>query len=147
MKNVKLLLAGVLIAGLSFTSCSKDDDNSSSTDGNIVGKWTPTKTVTSVSNQEVEAEYTSNEPGCEKDFTEFVEGGVLKDVIYYKNSSEVCTQDADATSTWSKTGTSLTIDGDTYEVTRLTGSELRFKSTVTTPGQTLTVTEYYNKVN
>jgi len=147
MKTIKLYLAAVLIAGLSFTSCSDDDDNGPSTGGEIVGKWTPTKTVTSVNNADVESDYTGNEPGCPKDFSEFVTGGVLRDVIYFKNTAEVCTEDADNTSAWTKTGTTLTIDGTTYEITRLTGSELRYKSTVSTGGATLTVTEYFSKVN
>ena len=97
--------------------------------------------------QESTEDYTFNEPGCDKDFTVFVAGGVLKDVIYYKNSTQTCTQDADATSTWSKNGTNLIIDGVNYEITRLDGSELRFKSSVSTAGVTLVVTEYFNKVN
>ncbi len=148
MKKIKFYLAAVLIAGLSFTSCSDDDDNGSSTDGEIVAKWTPTRTVNTVNNVEVSStDYTFNEPGCEKDFTQFLAGGVLNDVIYYKNAAEVCTQDADVTGTWTKSGNTLVIDDANYEITRLTGSELVYKSTVTTSGATLVVTEYFSKVN
>ncbi len=146
MKSIKLMLATALLAGFSFTSCS-DDDGGSSTGGNIVGKWTPTKTVTSVNGRNDSKNYADNEPGCDKDYTEFVTGGQVKEVVFFKNASSVCTEDAQTGSTWSKADTTLIINSQSYEITRLTGSELTIKSTVTTGGATLSVTEYYNRVN
>ena len=146
MKSIKVMLAAVLVAGLSFTSCSSDDDGPS-TGGNIVGKWTPTRTVTSVNGRNESKNYADNEPGCEKDYTEFVTGGQLRDVIYFKNASNACTEDADTDSTWSKAETTLIIDTQSYEIIRLTGSELQIKSTASAGGATLTVTEYFTRVN
>lgn len=146
MKQIKVLLAAVIITAFS-ASCSSDD-NGDSTSGNIMAKWTPTKTVTSLNgNNQDPANYSGNEAGCDKDYTEFLTGGVVKDVVFYHNAAEACTEDADASSTWSKNGNTLVIDGDSYEITKLTGSELRYKSTVQTGGATLTVTEYFTKVN
>ncbi|HEU0137942.1 MAG TPA: lipocalin family protein, partial [Flavobacterium sp.] len=124
MKSIKLFLAVVIASAFTMTSCSNDDDAGISTDGNIVGTWNYNRTITNLNGQETSQEYTSHEPGCEKDFQEFVAGGVFRDVVIYKNASNVCTEDAES-GTWTKSGNTLTLTGNeagTYQIIRLDGS-------------------------
>ncbi|MGK4568911.1 hypothetical protein [Flavobacterium sp. 3HN19-14] len=86
MKNFKVLLAGILLTGLSLSSCSSDDDNSA-TSASIVGKWTPTKTVSKVNGQTaLNNPYEGNEAGCDKDFIEFTQAGALNNTVYFHNA-------------------------------------------------------------
>ena len=150
MKTIKVYLAAVLIAGLSLTSCS-DDDNGSSTGGEIMAKWTPIKTVYKISGQEVTVDYTDNEPTCDKDYIEFATGNVLNDVVYYKDASNVCTADANDPTTYTKADDDLTINGGeysgTYDITRLNGSELRFSREDNEGGINTVTTYHFSKVN
>ena len=146
MKSIKVMLAAVLVAGLSFTSCSSDDDGPS-TGGNIVGKWTPTKRVENVSGRNQTFNYEDNVATCNKNFTQFADGAIYKEVEYYIIPSSGCAEDVLVTSTWAKTDNVLIADGVTYEVIRLTGSELQIKSSAVVGGSTFTVTEFFTRVN
>lgn len=147
MKKIKVVLASLTIATLTLTSCSSDD--SSGTSVSIVGKWNPIKTVIKSSGSTITQDYDENEAGCAKDFIEFVEGGVLRNVIYFKNAENACTEDAAEPEVWAKTDDELTITGGeydgTYEITKLSGSELRVTQTESLGGTTATVTVYFKK--
>jgi len=151
MKKIKVLLAAVILTGLTLTSCSSDDD-SGGTSASIVGKWTPVKTIFKINGQSLTTPYEDNEAGCDKDYLEFVEGGAVNDVIYYKNAQNVCTQDVGDPATWVKNNNSLTVNGTfdydgTYTIEKLTGSELRVSTSESSGGVTSTAITYFTKVN
>ena len=150
MKKIKVLLAVLIITGLSVTSCSSDD--SSGTPATIEAKWYPTKSVTKLGSSSQTTTYTDHEAGCDKDYIEFVTGGVLKDVIYFKNASDVCTEDiSDEPATWNKSADLLTINGGDYEgtfdITKLSNSDLIVTEESTLGGVESSVTYYFKKVN
>src|SRR5690606_21855429 len=99
----------------------------------IIGKWTPTKTVVKTGTGTLTQKYEDNQAGCDKDYVEFVDGGVFRKVIWFKNAENTCTEDAAAPQVWSKSDDELSIiggdyDGE-YDVAKLSGSELRIVST------------------
>ncbi len=149
MKKIQRLAFGLLGAGLLF-SCSSDDGGSTS--ASIEAKWTPTKTVFKAAGASSTIDYTENEAGCDKDYVQFITGGSLKDAVYFKNSASVCTEDSDSQGTWAKTDNTLVItnsndyDG-TYQITKLTGSDLQIKTTEDLGGVNAEVTVYFKKVN
>lgn len=148
MKTLKVVLAALVVSAFSF-SCSSDDDGGSSTGGNIVARWNPTKTVVKISGETFTQNYESNEPGCDKDYLEFTGGGLVNDVIYFKNASDVCTADAATPVSYSKTDNTLVISGGefggTYQITKLTGSALQISQSSTSGGLTSTTTVYFTK--
>lgn len=146
---MKTVLAAFLLAGLTLTSCSSDD-NGSSTPASIVGKWNPLRTeIKSGSNPAQVQNYTGDEPGCNKDYYEFEADGDLRDVIYFKNASDVCTEDEGEVSTWAKNNNTLTItDGEfagVYEIKVLSNSDLQIATTSSLGGIQTTVTLFFKK--
>lgn len=106
MKKIGILVASALVMGLSFTSCSSDDDNSNNI-GSIVGKWnfdSAKYTVDGVSESEP---YDDHEPGCAKDYLEFLDNGsaIAGDYV------EGCVLIPDA-ATYTRSGNVLTIDDE-----------------------------------
>lgn len=144
MKKFKLFVCTFVLAGTALvSSCGSDD--SSGTEPTIEGKWNYNKSLISTNGGDpTTSTYEDHTEGCDKNYQEFATGGTFRDVVIYKNASQVCTEDA-ITSTWSKTDDELTIDGETYTVTKLTNSELRYESTTTTGGATLKVTQVFTK--
>jgi len=150
MKKIKLYLAAVLIAGLSFTSCSDDDNNGPSTGGEIMAKWSPIKTVTKLGSIEGEIEYINSEPTCGDDYIEFATGGVFNRGVWDKNTDTLaCEIDMATATTYTKSNNDLTIGAGlyqgTYKITLLTGSELRFESSANSPAGTTITTFYFEK--
>jgi alpha-mannosidase len=145
MKKFKLFVCTFVLAGAALvSSCSSDD--SSGTAPSIEGKWSYNKTITSVNDgAPTSTNYPNHEANCEKDYQEFAVGGIFKDVVWNKNSQNQCVIDDSDVSTWSKADNVLTIDGETYTITKLTHSELRYESTTTTGGATLKVTQVFTK--
>lgn len=141
---MKLVFAALVItAGFLFVSCSSNDDDSSP--ASIVGKWNYSKTITSVNGGSPSTQnYEGHEVGCDKDYQQFADGGIFRDVVLYKNASDVCTEDANV-STWVKTGNTLTIGTSTYTISGLTSSELRYESTTSTGGVSLKVIQVFTK--
>lgn len=131
MKKFKVLLATFVLAGLTLTSCSSDDNSGPSTPATINAKWTPIKTITKVGSQpEVSEDYLNNEAGCDKDYIEFSGTSTFKDQYFYKNGSNVCTEDEAGSGSWSKNDNNLTITSDdsayegVYKIETLTNSDL-----------------------
>ncbi|UMY65256.1 lipocalin family protein [Flavobacterium sp. HJ-32-4] len=149
MKKV-LKMSVLLLATAFFASCSSDDDGNSIS-GNLEAKWTPTKTVYKVGGQSSSETYQDNEPGCDKDYLQFLADGTVKNAVYYKNASNVCTEDSATDGNWAKDGSSLIItnsseyDGE-YTIRKLNGSELQVQTTQTIAGVAATVTLYFQKV-
>lgn len=154
MRKMRLFLSALAASAVLF-ACSDDDDNGGSqTSGNIEARWNPTKTVVEVGGEDFTQNYDLNEAGCPKDYIEFADPNTLSYVIYFKNASNECTPDAGDTGTWTKNDNTLIIDGitvggddisGTYEIVRLTGSELRIRTSNTTGGITTTATVYFTK--
>ncbi len=132
MKKLSILFVSVLALGLSFTSCSKDDDNNS-TSTSVEGKWNYSKiSVDFPGVPAVDQDYPSQNPTCGKDFVEFKANGVAN-FGYYSSDCKVVTDP----STWKQDGNKLTVDGDTSEIISNTGSVLKLKSTETEGGVTV----------
>jgi major membrane immunogen (membrane-anchored lipoprotein) len=147
MKKIKLAVVLLMTGTMSLTSCSSDDSKESAS---IVGKWTPVKTVVKTGTGTLNQKYEDNQPGCDKDYVEFVDGGVFRKVIWFKNAENVCTEDAAEPQVWSKDDKELTIMGGayngTYDISKLSGSELRIVSTQSIGGTSATTTVYFSKV-
>lgn len=69
--------------------------------------------------------------GCEKDYLEFLGGGVLNDVSYF-NNGESCEEFSDQ-GTWSKSGNTLTVtyDGESFTATIVTLDSTTLKISIT----------------
>jgi hypothetical protein len=145
MKKLIILFVFAVVAGLNFTSCSSDDDNTSST--SIEGKWNFSKFSTTVNGvTSPEMDYEGNETGCPKDFIEIKTGGVFVDGDY---SGSSCTLDS-FTGTWAKSGNTLTITAEsetfTVELISVTSSSMKIKSSETFNGETVIVNMTFTRV-
>jgi len=147
MKKIKFFAVALAVGALSF-SCSSDD-NENPLGGDLTAKWNIVKTVLSVSGENYPTPYGGNEPGCDKDYIEFTDDGFVNDVIYYHNASNACAEDAATPQEYTRTDNTLVIAGGefggTYEITKLTGSELQIEQTTTAGGLTTTTTVYFSK--
>lgn len=135
-----------LTAGLLFSSCGDDDGPRAS----INGKWEYLKTITKVENQNpTTANYPGHEPGCDKDYQEFLADGSFRDVALFQDQDDNCnefTEDGN----YALTGDVLSIERDgepseVFTVTKLTGTELRYESTAETGGVSITVVQVFRK--
>ena len=126
MKKLKVLFLS-LLALTTIVSCSKDDDNDSSTSASIEGKWEFTQEGESLTSLEP----AENEGNCGLDITEYISGGEFKETYYYMNNEE-CKSYNDS-GTWSKNGNTLTKkytnddEPDTYEIIELSQTTLKLK--------------------
>lgn len=127
MKKFTVLFVSVLTIGLTFSSCSKDDDDA----GSLEGKWNFSKEGAVAGGQEILVDYSGNEAGCTKDYTTFSADGTVTDVDYdsFDTPCEVFTDNG----TWVRTNNTITITsgGETFsaEILNLTSSELKVKDT------------------
>lgn len=148
MKKIKGLLAALVLVGLTVTSCGSDDSGPAAT---ITGKWNLSKTVSKVGDATNTENYAGNEAGCDKDYYEFVgaNSGALRDVIFFKNAEEVCTEDEAEAASWNKSEDLLTVTGGdlegAYEITKLSNSELIILSEGSLGGTETSVTYYFKK--
>jgi hypothetical protein len=149
MKKLRILIATVVIAGISAVSCSSDDDGGA-VSGSIERKWNPTKTTVKVGSDTFTQNYADNEVGCSKDYIEFAAANVLNRVVYNRNvDTNECESVNGTPATWARDENTLTITGGqyegTYEIVKLNGSELRIEDESTAAGVTTTTTVYFNK--
>ncbi|WP_290846563.1 lipocalin family protein [Flavobacterium sp.] len=147
MNKTRFKLLSVAIAlGFLANSCGDDDGARAS----IVGKWDYSRTITEVENQNpVSQNYAGHEPGCDKDYQEFNADGSYRDVALFQNQDDECTEIA-VNGDYSQDGDLLTVSEDgetpqTYTITKLTGSELRYSSTTQNGGLDFTVTLVFRK--
>lgn len=142
MKKLSIALLSVMAIGFA-TSCS-DDDSNGGTSGTLEGKWIYDKTGVAAQGQEALLPY-SHQEGCDKDYIEFVSGGSYKEVEYSGSECDVFTE----TTTWSRNGNTLTVgtgeDAMNGTIERLTGTDLRVKTTVDYEGQTQTFIATYKR--
>ncbi|MBD3582918.1 lipocalin-like domain-containing protein [Flavobacterium selenitireducens] len=147
MNNLKLKFALAMVALAAFTTSCGDDDGARAS---IVGKWDYTRTITEVEGQNpVSQNYAGHEPGCEKDYQEFLADGSYRDVALFQDQNDQCNEFADE-GNYAQSGDQITIQEDggiaqTYTITKLTGGELRYSSTAQTGGVEITVTQVFRK--
>lgn len=146
MKKIKLFAAALVAVAFSV-SCGSDDGEDL-LGGDLTARWNPIKTVIKISGETFEEPYDSNQPGCAKDYIEFTEAGTLNNVIFYDPAgAETCAEDAEPIQEYSRTDNTLVVGGGqyggTYEITRLTNSQLRLEQTSTAGGGITTVTTIY----
>ena len=144
MKKLIILFVFALVTGLNFTSCSSDNESSSSS--SIVGKWNFSKfSITSSGVTSPEEDYDDNEAGCPKDYFEFKNGGVFNNASY---SGSTCVIDL-SSGTWVQSGNTvtLTIDNEViiFQVVSVTSSTLKVKTTETDSGVTYTINITFTK--
>lgn len=149
MKKIKAIMFAFVLAGMTVVSCSSDDSGPAPM---IEGKWNPIKTVTKVGTAGSQSQnYAGNEPGCDKDYIEFVgtSSGNLRDVVFFKNAQNSCTEDEGTAATWSKSDKILNVNGGNFDgdftITKLSNSELIIESTSNIAGQDLIVKYYFRK--
>ena len=144
MKKIILLFIYVLSLVFAFSSCS--DDSDSPEPAAIEGKWNFNKmsvTINGITSPEVD--YEGNEPGCLKDYLEFIPGGVLNEGDYFGSE---CSLDI-ITDTWVKNGNTITITSEgiviPLEVVSLTSSALVVKYSESQDGMTVIINVYFVK--
>ncbi len=124
MKKIKFFLFALALSGAAFTSCSDDDNDSTS--AAVEGKWYFEKEGISTNGQDVLSPWDNTE-GCSKDYMELLDAGVYKEKLFYAG----CTAD-ESTGTWSRNGNNFTVtvgtDVTTGEIESLTESNLRVRS-------------------
>ena len=148
MKKIKTIMAAFVLAGMTMVSCSSDDSGPAAS---IEGKWNQIKTVVKINSQSVPQKYEDNVEGCDKNYIEFVQGGVYNDVVYFKQGGE-CQESAADAGAWTKTEDVLEIINGgnlsgTYEIVKLSNSDLQIAAKNNDGGITTTTTVYLKKAN
>jgi hypothetical protein len=145
-KKVIILFVSALVLGMTFASCSNDDD--SPAPASVEGKWNFSKmseTVNGVTSSE--EDYDGNEPGCVKDYIEFKAGGVFNESDYFDLGSG-CELDL-TIGTWSKSGNIITITLEgvvtSVEVVSVSSSVLKVKFSETDGGITTVINTIFTK--
>lgn len=129
MKKISKLLFSALIAGLVFTSCTKDEEEGNGTvDMNLIqGKWNFNKSGYN-GKLSFSVDYAGNVEGCQKDYILIESAGVVKSGDY----QEACVFE-ETTGSWTQDGNnvSVVVEGSaasgTFEVTTLNETELVLK--------------------
>jgi hypothetical protein len=147
MKKVCLLFISVLIFGVLFTSCTKDD--SGPVDMNLIGGiWNFNKSTATSSGITIpySTSYFKNEDGCTKDYVDIQTGGIVKYADYSLNCVLI-----EKNGTWTQSGNTITINvtgssvNGTFNVASLTASELILKIDGTYAGKTGTFNLYFTR--
>jgi hypothetical protein len=148
MKKIKALMVAFVLAGMTIVSCSSDDSGPAPT---IDGKWNQLRTVVKIGNQSITQQYEDDVTGCDKNYLEFTTAGVFNEVVYFKPAGGgPCQTDMATPGTWVKADNTLTISNNgsldgTYQISRLSGSELQIATTESGGGITSTTTIYMQK--
>ena len=130
-----------------LTSCTKDITGP--VDVNFIeGKWNFSKSTVSSTGFTIPytTDYFKNEDGCNKDYIEFLAGGLVK----YGNYPAGCALEK-RDGTWSLNGTNLIIAvsgssfNGTFEVASLSATELILKLNGTFEGKSGTLNLYFTK--
>ena len=129
MSKLSVLFVAALALGMSFASCNKDDDNASAA---IEGKWYFSKFAYTIGTTAIPETDYPNACSSKKDFIELKTGAVSIEGFY--NSGCVLDQ---STSTWSKSGNTLVLDGESFEILSLTDTTIKVKQSYTEEGETV----------
>lgn len=117
LKIQKLFLLVATILSISFTGCSKDDDNSSSASQHelILGSWRFSQEGSIINGQEVLDSYDNAAPQCGFDYLEFRSSSEIREFIYDTDINSNCMNFLNS-GNWSLSGTnqlSITFDSST----------------------------------
>ncbi len=128
MKKLSILTLSLVALSMSFVSCSKDDNNGSTTSGNLVGKWEYSKEGAVQNGQEYLVAYMGNETGCSKDYIDVTATSVAD--VDYDSTDNPCEMFTD-TYSYTRTGNTITMTVSGMEVistiVTLTSTELKIK--------------------
>lgn len=146
MKNFRLLLAGLMVAGFAFTSCGDDDSTPAAEQASITGKWFYSQDGFSAMGVDNLSNYDGHTAGCTKDNMELTEANAYKEFDY---SGEACTESV-VTSTYTRTPNSITFgtgeNAEVYEIESITATTLRIRQLEsTTGGQNVYWVETYTR--
>jgi len=150
MKNLKVILSAFVIAGAMFVGCS-DDDNGSTTGGELKRRWNPQKTEVKIGNDKSVFPYTNNDPNCQKNYVEFTDDNHVRVVGFADPIGTGCVEIVSPEeTTYTRNDNTLVIDGidlydGTWEIIRLTNSELRIRRTDAPGGVTTITTVFFKK--
>ena len=147
MKKLSTVFIFAIMAMFLVTSCTKDITGPVDVDF-IQGKWNFSKSTVSSSGFTVPytTDYFKNEDGCNKDYIEFLAGGLVK----YGNYPPGCVLEK-RDGTWSLSGTNLIIAvtgssfNGTFDVESLSATELILKINGTYEGKSGTLNLYFTK--
>jgi hypothetical protein len=147
MKKISIFFVSILILGMIFTSCTKDD--SGPVDMNLIeGKWNFNKSTATSSGITIpySTSYFKNEDGCTKDYIEILSAGIVK----YGDYSLNCVFDG-RDGTWTQSGNTITIVvtgssfNGTFNVASLSANELILKIDGTYAGKSGTFNLYFTR--
>ncbi|MFA9190064.1 lipocalin family protein [Flavobacterium sp. FZUC8N2.13] len=148
MKKTSILfLLTLMILGITFASCTKDD--SGPVDMNyIAAKWNFDKSTATSGAFTVpySTDYFKNEEGCNKDYIELNALGIAK----YGNYTSDC-EFEEKIGTWSQSGNKITIAitgtsfNGTFNVANLSSTDLLLKIDGSYQGQSGTFNLYFKK--
>lgn len=110
MKKLNILLLFITTLGLTFTSCSSDNENGNNS--SIVGKWEFSQYGVGPIGQEIFIDR-SNITECGKDYMEFLSDGTYKVVLFKKDNGK-CTTIED-NGKYIKNGSTLSLKKDNIE--------------------------------
>ena|SRR5690349_568369 len=131
-------LSLLVLCAATFSACKKDkkDDSLAVTKENLVGTYV----ISSIklNGTDVFQLY----PTCEKDDQYKLNSDLT---LEYKDAGTVCSSSGDFTSTWSVSGSKVTIDGEEATVKTLTKGTLVTEYTESGGGATATVTTTYSR--
>nr|WP_314895495.1 lipocalin family protein [uncultured Flavobacterium sp.] len=132
MKKAIILFISVLVLGMTFSSCSNDDNSPAPTPASVEGKWIYNKmSYTYLGGTNPEEDYVGNELGCIKDYIELNAGGVYNDGDYTGSDCVLVKNNG----TWSKSGNIITVLSPGlaahFELVSVSSSELKVKRTDT----------------
>jgi hypothetical protein len=146
MKTIFTRLFAIVILTISISSCSENND---ATTGSVVGKWTPVQTSILLAGAPIQTfPYDDNTVGCDKNYYEFIAGGVLK-LVEYTKVNNVCTPITEQ-GTWTQAGNVLTANNGTevnsVTIESLTATQMVWKDTMVEAGITYTLTITFSKI-
>jgi len=128
MKKLSILTLSFVALSMTLVSCSKDDNNGSTTSASLVGKWEYSKEGSTVNGQEFLVAYMGNETGCSKDYIDVTATSVAD--VDYDSTDNPCEMFTD-TYSYTRTGNTLTLTVSGMEFTStivtLTSTELKIK--------------------
>lgn len=138
MKKITSLMVACVTLLLVLSSCSSDDE-SSTANGSIVGKWDYNKMGYIVNGTTVpDEDYQQNQPGCNKEYLRFKNDGFMNFGQY--NSDCVLSPSSTVDVPWSQTNNTLSLDPAVaeqsgipinWEIVSVSSTDLQIKGDMT----------------
>lgn len=150
MKKLGILIASAFLVGMTFTSCSSDDDSSSNNEllGSVVGKWNfSTEKYYENGVLVQEGPYSENAPGCSPDYLELFENETAINGDYSNDNSQCTLITYPSMYTRSENTLLVTEDGDVsiIQIVEVTSTKLVLKSNDTYNGMAVSAELTFTK--